>query len=133
VILATDGLWDYLSDQEAVDIVAACLNDADAARRLQQKLPHAKHSSGSSHSDSDSDAASSSSGGGGGGGGGSSVSSPETDAIKWELLAAERLINRALEIAAEESGMTLVQLKTLSQGRARRGNHDDTTAVVMFF
>ena len=27
VILATDGLWDYLPEQEAVEIVASCLPD----------------------------------------------------------------------------------------------------------
>ena len=52
---------------------------------------------------------------------------------RWELLAAERLVQRALEIAAAESGLTLQQLRALSIGRARRSRHDDTTAVVMFF
>jgi hypothetical protein len=44
-----------------------------------------------------------------------------------------RLVQRALEIAAAESGLTMAQLKALPIGRARRSRHDDTTAVVMFF
>jgi hypothetical protein len=44
-----------------------------------------------------------------------------------------RLVQRALEIAAAESGLTMAQLKSLPIGRARRSRHDDTTAVVMFF
>ncbi len=46
---------------------------------------------------------------------------------------ATRLVERALEIAAEESGMSLAELKKLNPGRNRRSRHDDTTAVVMYF
>lgn len=40
VILATDGLWDYLPEQEAVDIVASCLPEGrqkEAAERLVRR------------------------------------------------------------------------------------------------
>ncbi|RYH29000.1 hypothetical protein EON65_10055 [archaeon] len=47
--------------------------------------------------------------------------------------AAQRLVERALEIAAAESGMSVQDLLRLPQGRHRRGRHDDTTAVVMYF
>eukprot|EP01031_Cornospumella_fuschlensis_P027005 gene27005-32627_t len=47
--------------------------------------------------------------------------------------AAQKLVERALEIAAAESGMTIHDLLKLPQGRHRRGRHDDTTAVVMYF
>lgn len=50
-----------------------------------------------------------------------------------ESIVAQRLVERALEIAAEESGMTLSELLSLKPGRSRRGRHDDTTAVVMYF
>ena len=50
-----------------------------------------------------------------------------------ETMVAQRLVERALEIAAEESGMSLSQLFQLSPGKSRRGRHDDTTAVVMYF
>lgn len=80
MILGSDGLWDYLPDQEAVDIVRQGL--------VQQ----------------------------------------------WkEEDVANLLVDRALEIAAKESGMTLAELKKLPAGRQRRGRHDDTTAVVMYF
>ena len=100
--MATDGLWDYLPEQEAVDIVASCLPEG------RQKE------------------------------------------------AAERLVRRALELAAEvgfylscvgnthspplilcvsiqESGMSLQDLQALPPGRHRRNRHDDTTAVVVYF
>jgi hypothetical protein len=51
---------------------------------------------------------------------------------KEEEVAA-KLVERALEIAAEESGMSLSELKKLNPGRQRRSRHDDTTAVVMYF
>lgn len=79
VIIATDGLWDYLSDKEAVEIVAGCLAQKDSNK------------------------------------------------------AAYLLVERALQIAAEESGISFKDLKLLPAGSARRRKHDDTTAVVMFF
>ena len=51
---------------------------------------------------------------------------------KSEAEAAERIVTRALEIAAEESGMNIYQLKSLPQGSKRRHCHDDTTAVIMY-
>jgi hypothetical protein len=53
--------------------------------------------------------------------------------ISLVCYCAYRLVQRALEIAAAESGLTMAQLKALPIGRARRSRHDDTTAVVMFF
>jgi pyruvate dehydrogenase phosphatase len=80
VILATDGLWDYLSHTEAVSIVSHAI------------------------------------------------------AAGWsQEAAAKRLVERALELAANESDMTMAQLLQLPAGRQRRGRHDDTTAVVMYF
>ena len=38
VILATDGVWDFLSDQEAVNIVSSCPNKADAAKTIVEEV-----------------------------------------------------------------------------------------------
>jgi pyruvate dehydrogenase phosphatase len=78
LILASDGLWDYLTDEEAVEIVST----------------HYKET-------------------------------PE--------LVAQILIQRALEVAAMESEMSVQQLLSLPAGRERRRRHDDTTAVVLYF
>lgn len=86
MVLGSDGLWDYLSDQEAVDIVAEYVSAKAAVA--------------------------------------ADLSSEE---------AAQRLVDRALAIAAEQSGMTAAELRELRPGRARRSRHDDTTAVVVFF
>jgi pyruvate dehydrogenase phosphatase len=80
LILGTDGLWDYLKEQEAVDIVFQGMKNKDS-----------------------------------------------------EAVVAERLVTRALEIAAAESGLSLTELKRLPQGKHRRSRHDDTTAVVIYF
>jgi hypothetical protein len=98
IILASDGVWDFLSDEEAVKIVST---------------------------------------------------TNETDATK----AAELLVIAALEQAAKESSnyildakstlrafsdsiiftdMSLEELSRLRPGNARRGRHDDTTAVVLY-
>ncbi len=80
VILGSDGLWDYLSDEEAVQLV----HQAKAKNQTCEQI-------------------------------------------------AATLVERALAIAANESFMTLEQLYTLPPGRQRRGRHDDTTAIVLFF
>ena len=38
VILATDGVWDFLSDQEAVNIVSSCTNKTDAAQAIVEEV-----------------------------------------------------------------------------------------------
>ena len=78
LILASDGLWDYLTDQQAVDIV-------------------------------------------------------EANYKKNPTEVSQILINTALSVAAQECGMSLDKLKTCPVGRERRGRHDDTTAVVLYF
>lgn len=80
VILGTDGLWDYVSHAEAVQLVSRCM----AAGLTQED-------------------------------------------------AARALVERALQIAAMESGMSHSDLMKLAPGRSRRSRHDDTTAVVMYF
>ena len=47
--------------------------------------------------------------------------------------SAKAIVDRVMELAAEESGMTVEELKNLPAGRARRSRHDDTTVVVMYF
>lgn len=37
LILATDGVWDFLSDQEAVDIVKSCSDGKAAAEMIVQR------------------------------------------------------------------------------------------------
>lgn len=79
MILGSDGLWDYLSDEEAVQIVHSYMQRDQSSEG-----------------------------------------------------AAAKLVERALEIAAGESFLTLEQLLSLPPGRQRRGRHDDTTAVVLY-
>ena len=79
LVLATDGLWDEMSDQEAVSVVSQCIK---AGKRHE---------------------------------------------------AAGALVEESLARAAAASGMAVAELKALPPGNRRRGRHDDTTAVVIFF
>jgi pyruvate dehydrogenase phosphatase len=103
--LATDGLWDFISDQEAVNIVAAhtetaCCNfgtgQSDDGNRKNNVVVV---TSGAGVSES----------------------------------AADALVREALLRAAKESNKTLDELKAIPQGSKRRSVHDDTTAVVIYF
>ena len=85
LIIATDGVWDFLSDKEAVEIVAEF---------------NASH---------------------------------PTSAGNNSSAVAQLIVDKVLQKAALESNMTLEELKSLPLGRARRGRHDDTTVVVMYF
>lgn len=80
VILGSDGVWDYLPQDEAVSLVFQAQRSG-----------------------------------------------------LTENQAAQLLVERALQIASAESGMTLEELLALPQGRQRRSRHDDTTVVVMYF
>lgn len=80
LILGTDGLWDDLSEDEAVEIVFRGIGAGQSTKEI-----------------------------------------------------AATLVDAALTNAAHEAGMSLQELKQLPAGRARRGRHDDTTAVVMVF
>jgi pyruvate dehydrogenase phosphatase len=78
LIMASDGLWDFLSDEDAVAVVEKCIRDGNAQG------------------------------------------------------ASEALVQAALQVAANECGMSLANLKALPPGNSRRNRHDDTTAVVLY-
>jgi serine/threonine protein phosphatase PrpC len=158
LILASDGLWDEMSPQEAVNLCE------EFARRKKALARWRDHSSGSGGVDSrvlstspDHNSTHSSSGevvtsagsGGGGGGGGSSSSSDTSAATSQPgqlarrrssrdpghmptvaTTAAEFLVHTALQRAADTAGKTLAQVKDLPQGK-RRNIHDDITVVVV--
>ena len=148
MILASDGVWDYMDAQEAVDLMHAYLRGglhfmvqnkakADVVERLQA-LVGVKESEMSEFM--------------------GSFQGPNaygqytglfTEGYQYvlsqdehrevaarthgvESLAANILGQITLQLAARESGMTIDELKSLPVGSRRRGVHDDTTVVVMY-
>jgi pyruvate dehydrogenase phosphatase len=116
-IVASDGVWDFLSDEEAVRIVGDCLSSGGAQGKSvpEKQLP----------------------GSGAGSGTGSGIGSGSTGStgggVSVSDLAASILVEATLRRAADECGMTYEQLLALPPGKHRRSRHDDTTVVVLLF
>ncbi len=115
VVVASDGLWDLLSSQDAVDVVAA---HADARGRGHDRVRAREHApceirspGGARHGHA----------GGDGYAGGSAGGS-----------AAQALVDEAMRRAAAEWGLQVAALKGLPAGRTRRQFHDDISVVVYF-
>lgn len=105
-------MWDYLSDQEAVDIVSACMPPITPATTTTYYEWWGSWYTYLAYGE---------------------FSGAQSKQEALQQAAAGRIVQRALEIAAEESGMSPAQLRALPVGGARRSRHDDTTAVVMYF
>jgi hypothetical protein len=124
LLLACDGVWDVLSNEEACEFIArdvvAAAGAAGAARAA------AAAAQGSSDN-----------GSGSGSGSGSDATAAEEAACAAAALylggTAERLRTLVLERTAKAEGVTVRQLQSLKPGKGGRRNvHDDITAVVLF-
>lgn len=129
VILATDGLWDQMSSEEAVHLVAMAERERAALVRARGDVPRRQPSGGwrarlgfgffrrpST-------------------GSGDNVLRADDGGVadgSGLPCAAQILLDEALHRAASERGLTITELKRIRPGRSRRGIHDDISVLVLF-
>ena len=127
LLLACDGVWDVLSNEEACEFIArdvvAAAGAAGAARAAAIAAQGSSSSGGS--------------GGGDGGAATSAAAAAEEAASAAAALylggTAERLRTLVLARTAKAEGVTVRQLQSLKPGKGGRRNvHDDITAVILF-
>lgn len=111
LVLATDGVWEQLSNEEAVRCVSGALGSF-SGRRQRSTLSRTATAGGGRGG-----------GRGGGGGGGGAGSSYTTDA----------LVDLVLARSAQGHGMSVPALRALPLGASRRQLHDDVCATVVHF
>ncbi|CAM9922500.1 unnamed protein product [Ectocarpus sp. 8 AP-2014] len=106
LVLASDGVWEQVSNEEAVQCVSGALASASGATGRRQR------------------SAASRTAGGGGGGGSSGGAVPFT---------SDALVDFVLARSAQSHGMSVPALRTLPRGSSRRMLHDDVCATVVHF
>ncbi|CBN74456.1 conserved unknown protein [Ectocarpus siliculosus] len=105
LVLASDGVWEQVSNEEAVQCVSGALASASGSMGRRQRS-----------------AASRTAAGGGGGGSGGAV--PFT---------SDALVDFVLARSAQSHGMSVPALRALPRGSSRRMLHDDVCATVVHF
>ena len=135
LILASDGLWDEITPQEAVDLC----EDFARRKRVTASMSHGVEDTGDvvglvEHRGSAAEGTAGSSSKTG------SAATPQMIQRRSSRqpgheptvasTAAEFLVHTALQRAADSAGKTLAQVKDLPQGK-RRSIHDDITVVVV--
>lgn len=108
LVLATDGVWEQVSNEEAVRCVSGALGGSGSGRRPRSTASRAAVGGG---------------GGSGGGGGRAGSSSYTSDA----------LVDLVLARSAQSHGMSVPALRALPRGSSRRVLHDDVCATVVHF
>ena len=161
LILATDGLWDHISNEEAVRLVAS--DEMERSARERRRRQRRRRWGGDGAGGGDAAVGGVGIGGllwlpswarqlfsGGGRGGGSEGAAPpggkEPDGAPGGAAtagsgsgdddarpcAAQLLCNAALSRAAADRGVATSQLKALPPGASRRQHHDDISVLVLF-
>ena len=127
LLLACDGVWDVLSNEEACEFIARDVVAAAGAAGAARAAAIAAQGSSSS----------SSSGGDGAAASAAAAAAAEEAASAAAALylggTAERLRTLVLARTAKAEGVTVRQLQSLKPGKGGRRNvHDDITAVILF-
>ncbi|CAN0489886.1 unnamed protein product, partial [Ectocarpus sp. 12 AP-2014] len=104
LVLASDGVWEQVSNEEAVQCVSGALASASGATGRRQRSAACRTA--------------------GGGGGGSGGAVPFT---------SDALVDFVLARSAQSHGMSVPALRALPRGSSRRMLHDDVCATVVHF
>ena len=145
VVLATDGLWDHLTNDDVAAEVAG--HHAQPPSPLPLAAANAAAEVRAAEADAAAGAASDAATTAGGDFTGAPIADGELGALRGNIAVlahahlvddgaeaarnvAQRLVERSLANAAAHRGVAVADLRVLPQGRARRRKHDDITVVV---